>query len=313
MGSRLRTLADRALDLSVVGGYSRIGFTARRDWWEPLPSLAGRSVLVTGGTSGIGAAAAAGFALLGARVHVLGRDEQRVEDAKDAVGAARAWRCDLSSMRSVREFARRFRDEERELHVLVNNAGALLPERLLSADGNELALATNVLGPFLLTGLLVPALEAAAPSRIINVSSGGMYTQRLPLNDIQSEHGYDGAAVYARHKRMQVVLSEMWAERLAPKRIVVHSMHPGWVDTPGLEQSLPRFHSVLKPLLRTPGQGADTIVWLGAGREPGESTGGFWHDRAVRPTHLLPRTREGEDERRRLWGECVRLTGLEVS
>jgi dehydrogenase/reductase SDR family member 12 len=119
--------------------------------------------------------------------------------------------------------------------------------------------------------------------------------------------------VYARHKRAQVVLTELWAERLAERGVRVHSMHPGWVDTPGLERSLPRFRSALRPLLRTPEQGADTIVWLGAAPEPAESSGRFWHDRAERPTHLLPRTRETPEERRRLWGECIRLTGLELA
>ncbi len=137
-----------------------------------------------------------------------------------------------------------------------------------------------------------------------------MYTQRLDVDDLQSEHGYDGAVVYARQKRAQVVLSEMWAERLRNRGVHVHSMHPGWVDTPGLSHSLPRFYRLLKPVLRSPDEGADTIVWLAAARAP---SGGFWHDRQERPTHLLPRTRETERERARLWAECVRLTGLEVA
>jgi len=311
-GTRPRALADTLLDRTVLPGYSRIGYALRSRWWEPLPRMDGRSVLVTGASAGIGEAAAAAFAALGARVHVVGRDAERTERARSAAGAARAWLCDLSSLRSVREFARRFRDEERDLGVLVNNAGVLMHERRLSADGNELALATNVLGPFLLTGLLAPVLAAAAPARLINVSSGGMYTQRLPVDDLQSVRGYDGAAVYARHKRAQVILTELWAERLDADGVKAHSMHPGWVDTPGLERSLPGFRRVLRPLLRTPAQGADTIAWLGAAAEPGESTGRFWHDRAERPTHVRRRTRETPEERRLLWSECVRLTGLEL-
>ncbi len=311
-GTRSRTLADTLLDRTVLPGYSRIGYALRSRSWEPIPRIDGRSVLVTGASAGIGAAAASAFAALGARVHVLGRDPERTEQARSTAGAARAWSCDLSSLRAVREFARRFRDEERDLHVLVNNAGVLMQERRLSPDGNELALATNMLGPFLLTGLLAPALAAAAPARLINVSSGGMYTQRVAVDDLQSARGYDGAAVYARHKRAQVILTELWAERLDARGIKAHSMHPGWVDTPGLERSLPRFRSVLRPLLRTPAQGADTIVWLGAAAEPAECTGRFWHDRAERPTHVLRRTRETPEERRRLWNECVRLTGLEL-
>src|SRR5262249_56255407 len=130
-------------------------------------------------TSGIGLAAATAFVGLGADVHLLARDEGRGENARAESGAERVWDCDVSSLRSVRDFARRFRDEHDELHALVNNAGVLPAERQLSVDGYELAFATNVLGPFLLTALLAPALETAPPSPIVNVSSGGMYTARL--------------------------------------------------------------------------------------------------------------------------------------
>jgi dehydrogenase/reductase SDR family member 12 len=300
---------DRALDLTVVPGYSRLGYSLRSRWWGELPRMDGRVVLVSGATSGIGLAAATAFAGLGASVHLMARSAERGERARQQSGAERVWNCDVSSLRSVRDLVRRFRDEQHELHVLVNNAGLLPAERSLSVDGYELALATNVLGPFLLTGLLAPALEAATPSTIVNVSSGGMYTARLTVDDLQTEwHSFDGAAVYARHKRAQVVVSEMWAERLRGKGVAVHSMHPGWVDTPGLEHSLPRFYKLMKPALRSPNQGADTIVWLAATKRTG---GGFWHDREQRPTHILRRTRESDEERARLWAECVRLTGLE--
>jgi NAD(P)-dependent dehydrogenase (short-subunit alcohol dehydrogenase family) len=309
----LASLVDRALDLTVAPGYSRLGYAVRSRGFEELPRLDGKVALVTGATSGIGLATARALAELGASVHLTARDEQRGQRAAQRSGADQSWLCDLSSLHSVRDFAERFAAEQPALHVLVNNAGVLLPERRLSVDGDELALATNVLGPFLLTGLLLPALRKGAPSRIVNVSSGGMYTQHLRAGDLQSEHGrYDGAAVYARHKRAQVVLSELCAERLAGTGVTVHSMHPGWVDTPGLERSLPRFHRLTKPALRTPEQGADTIAWLATAEEPGTGSGAFWHDRRQRPKHLLPRTRETEEERRRLWDECVRLTGLEL-
>ena len=114
--------------------------------------------------------------------------------------------------------------------------------------------------------------------------------------------------MYARTKRAQVILTELWAERLAGTGVVVHAMHPGWPDTPGVASSLPRFHRLTGPLLRSPEQGADTIVWLGAAVEPGGSSGGFWHDRRQRPTHRVPWTRETPEDRERLWHECERLT-----
>ena len=167
-----------------------------------------------------------------------------------------------------------------------------------------------MVGPFLLTNLLIPLLQTSTPARIINVSSGGMYTQRIRVDDLESERGqFDGPAVYARAKRAQVILTEIWAKRLAGTGVVVHAMHPGWSDTPGVRSSLPRFYKATRPLLRTPAQGADTIVWLGAAAEPGHSSGRFWHDRRQRPTHLLPRTAETHQEREQLWAQCVHLSG----
>ena len=138
-----------------------------------------------------------------------------------------------------------------------------------------------------------------------------MYTERIRVDDLQTERlEFDGPAVYARTKRAQVILTEMLAERLAGTGVVVHAMHPGWADTPGVQTSLPRFHRVTRPLLRNAEQGADTIVWLGAAAEPARSSGGFWHDRRRRPTHRLPSTRETADDRLALWEACERLSGL---
>ena len=168
--------------------------------------------------------------------------------------------------------------------------------------------AVNVVAPFLLTELLTDKLAARAPSRIITVSSGGMYTQRMHTDDLQNAHGeFNGATAYARSKRAQMLLTEVWARRLADRGIIAHAMHPGWADTPGISASLPRFYRASRPLLRSPQQGADTIVWLGAADEAAASSGGFWHDRRRRPTSLLPWTRETAADRCAVWGECVRL------
>ncbi len=314
---------DTALDLSVVGGYSSLGYRLRRPWWNrsDLASMRGRTVLVTGATSGLGLAAAEGFAALGADVWLLARDPDRGEDTRAAVaehaeGNVRLEICDLAELASVRAFAKRFTAQAPRLDVLVNNAGVMTSGRELSADGIELTFAVNVVAGFLLTELLLGPLRAAAPGpgRIINVSSGGMYAQRLRADDLQSQSGdFDGTAVYARSKRAEVVLTEMWAKRLAGTGVTVHAMHPGWADTPGVKSSLPRFYRITQPLLRTPAQGADTIVWLGSAGPPGESSGGFWHDRRQRPVHLLPRTTETAADRERLWAECERLAGRPAS
>jgi len=210
----------------------------------------------------------------------------------------------------VRAFATQFSARHRGLHVLINNAGVLAGERDLSADGHELTFATNVLGMFVLTNELLPQLLSGAPSRVINISSGGMYTARLDASDLESGSGdYSGTAAYARSKRAQVVLTELWAERLRGTGIVVHAMHPGWADTPGVAHSLPTFHRLTGPLLRSPEEGADTIAWLASAPEPAQSSGLFWHDRRARPTHRVPWTHESESGRRELWEACMRAGG----
>jgi dehydrogenase/reductase SDR family member 12 len=311
------SLLDTILDRTVVGGYTRVGYGIRSRAWHAsdLQRLDGKVVVVSGATSGIGLAATEGFARLGASVRLLVRSEKRGAQARAALtertqnSDVRISVCDLSSLESVRGCATRLAAEER-LDVLVNNAGVMTQQRALSADGIELTLATNVVGPFLLTNLLIPLLKESASARVINVSSGGMYTQRITVDDLQSEHGrFDGPKAYARTKRAQVIITEIWGQRLADTGVVVHSMHPGWVDTPGVRSSLPRFYNSTRPLLRTPAQGADTIVWLGAAAEPSRSSSRFWHDRRPRPTHLLPHTRETPQERDRLWAECERLSG----
>ncbi len=314
----MSSLLDRSLDAAVLPGYSRIGYALRgldRRGTVGKP-LSGRVGLVTGGSSGIGRAVCAGLAAAGARVHMLVRDRVRGERAAasiaaslpEAGGTIAVEQCDLASLSQVRRFAESFQARVDRLDVLVHNAGVLSGERAYTEDGVELTFATNVLAPFLLTSLLLPGLLTSAPSRVITVSSGGMYTARLDADDPQLERrDFDGARFYAHSKRAQVVLNRLWAEQFPAERIAFFAMHPGWVDTPGLRASLPRFHRLLRPLLRDARQGADTVVWLGTEARLEPATGGFWHDRSPRPEHRLPSTRESREERERLWRECERL------
>ncbi len=317
MLTTLASALDTALDRTVVGGYTNLGYRVRRLSWDDsdLEPMRGRVVLVTGATSGLGLAAAQGFARLGATIWLVARDPERGEQARARVavccdgGEARLALCDLARLSSVRELAARIGAETDRLDVLVNNAGVMSAERTTSSDGIELTFAVNVVAPFLLTELLADMLERSAPSRIVTVSSGGMYLQRLRADDLESSRGrFDGPGAYARSKRAEVILTEMWARRLAPLQIAVHAMHPGWADTPGVRSSLPRFYRATRPLLRSPAQGADTVVWLGSADGPALGTGGFWHDRRRRPAYLLPWTRESEADRERLWSECTRLS-----
>ena len=312
---------DRTLDLAVLPGYSRLGDSLRGLSWTSAiaGSLRGQTALVTGGTSGIGEATAEGLLIAGATVHLLGRDRGRTNDAIRRLGirvpgaASRLHPevCDLSDLADVRRFGESFLARRGRLDVLVNNAGVLSPSRLHTTEGVELTFATNVLGPFLLTSLLLPALADTPTPRVITVSSGGMYTARLRAGDLElRREPYDGSRAYAHTKRIEVILTRLWAEHHGSDGFLFHSMHPGWVATPGLRQSLPRFERLMRPLLRSPREGADTIVWLATAPLPLSSGGAFWHDRMRRPQHRLPGTRETASERRLLWEGCERLSAL---
>jgi dehydrogenase/reductase SDR family protein 12 len=314
----INSIIDTLLDRTVLPGYTRLGYELRRRTWRDgeLQDMSGRTVLVSGATSGLGRAAAEGFARLGASVELLSRDRRRGEDARQDI-AARSGNedvhvgiCDLGDLGSVRAYAQGILARGERIDVLVNNAGVLLDERKLSPDGVELTFATNVLGPFLLSNLLSARLGESPSGRIINVSSGGMYTQRIHVDDLQMENeDFDGTVAYARSKRAQVILTELWAPRLAPMGVSVHAMHPGWADTPGLQESLPGFYNLTKRLLRDARAGADTILWLGSAPAQELGSGGFWHDRRRRPAHRVPWTHESETDRARLWAECARLSG----
>ena len=264
---------DSLLDFAVVPGFSSAGYRLRERSFAPTPDLTGNTYLVTGAGSGLGAAACELLAAAGAGVHMLVRDEEkgarvRAEIAGRAAGGdLRLWRCDLARPDSVREFAAAFAAEVGELDALVNNAGVMAPERTHTPEGVELTFATNVVGPFQLTALLLPALRDAG-GRIVNVSSGGMYTAKLDGDDLQLElRDFDPSRFYAHTKRCEVVLTELWQERISGSGMTAHSMHPGWADTPGVRASLPTLPQgdAAAAARRAAGRRHDRLALLGAG------------------------------------------------
>lgn len=302
----MASVLDTVLDRAVVPGFSRIGYAVRRrlPTWpaDPAPgSLEGRHVAVTGATSGLGIATARQVSELGAHVHLIVRNaDKAAEVAADLPGPSTTWVCDLGDLDSVRDCAARIVAEGLTLDALVHNAGAMPPERTESPQGHELSMSLHVLGPVLLTELLLPSLTGHE-ARIVLVTSGGMYAQKLPADDPEYVRGeYSGATAYAKSKRAQVELLPILTTRWAAAGVAVYAMHPGWANTPGVTESLPTFDKVLGPILRNVDEGADTTMWLVAST-PRPRGGGLWMDRRERPTAFLGRNSPSSDERRRLW------------
>ncbi len=273
--------------------------------------LSGKICCVTGANAGIGLQTARGLAQRGATVYLLCRNEGRGLAARDELRESTGnpnvhlQLVDLSSMASIRAFADRF--SEPVVHRLVHNAGVMVHRRTMTEEGLELTWATNVFGPFLLTRCLQERLARAEEARVVWVSSGGMYTQTLNLDDLGwQSRAYDGVQAYAQSKRAEVMLSERMARELAGAGIAVHAMHPGWADTNSVQLALPRFHKVTRRILRTAEQGADTVIWLCICPRLEQETARFWFDRALAPTHLMKRTRAGDALDDELYALCLR-------
>lgn len=253
----------------------------------------GKNCIVTGANAGIGFATAEGLASRGASVYLLCRNKERGEAALSKIQTKTGNQnvylevCDLSSVSQIQSLSAKFASKGAPIHVLVNNAGILEHDRITTSEGFELNFSVNVLGTYVLTESMLPLLEkAASDARVITVSSGGMYTAPL-TKDLQfSEGDFDGVVQYARNKRVQVALTEKWADKYKDKGIGFYAMHPGWVETPGVAKSLPDFSERFSGKFRTWEEGADTIIWLALQPKEKLVSGGFYFDRAEAPKHL---------------------------
>lgn len=315
-------IVDAALEALIAPSFSRAGYSLRRRLyrWRDLDTydLRERVVLLTGATSGLGLAAARQLARCGATLVLVSRSAERLRHTSDELRTstgnnAISWiEADIGDLHAVRAAAAEFRNAHQRLDVLLHNAGVLLNDRHLTPDGIEVTVASQVVGPFLMTGLLLDRLRAAAPSRVLFMASGGMYAAPLEVERLELDAtSYRGPRQYALAKRAQVALAAEWARRLAGTGVVVHSLHPGWVDTPGIREALPGFTGFIGRQLRTPEEGADTLAWLAADDEPLRSSGRFWHDRRPRALHRWFGTRASDTAERRaaLWAYCEARSG----
>jgi dehydrogenase/reductase SDR family member 12 len=312
--SRAKALADQWI-LPGIWRFTRLGFRASRKSWKPMSAwLGGQHIIVTGATSGVGQAAATSLALMGASLTLVARNPQKAQAVVDQLYRATGNKeiaveiCDMSLMSDVHALADRLLSTGRPIDALVNNAGALFTQRTETPEGLEQSFALLLLAPYILTERVKPLLASTGNARVVNITSGGMYTQKIRVDDLQSVQGkYAGATAYARAKRGMMIVTEEWASRWHNEGIAVNAMHPGWADTPGVESSLPGFYRLTRPLLRTPHEGADTAVWLAASAEAGKVSGKLWLDREQHPAHLSARTKETPEERQQLLEQLQQL------
>jgi len=271
--------------------------------------MTGKVCMITGSNSGIGKYAALGLAKMGATVVMVCRDQSRGEAARDEIvglsGSKKAnvdlMLADLASLDSVRELANGFLQKYERLHVLINNAGLILSKRSVTKDGLETTFEVNYLSHFLLTNLLLGALKASAPSRIINVSSGAHTRGHIDFDDLQGEKGYSGMRAYSQSKLAQVLFAYELAKRLKGTGVTVNCVHPGAVATNWARQSAGALSFVLKfvgPLELSPEKGADTSVYLASSPEVADVTGKYFTKRKE-----VPSSKESYDEAeaQRLW------------
>ncbi|MEI8404564.1 MAG: SDR family NAD(P)-dependent oxidoreductase [Actinomycetes bacterium] len=292
---------DSALEASIVGSFTRIGPVVRRrlsSFAEPV-HRPGRTVVLTGATSGLGRASARFLGALGMTVVAVGRDPRRLEEVAREIeiagGTAYPEACDLADLDQTADLAERITRRLDHIDVLVHNAGALLAERTETPQGHETTVAVHLLSPHLLTVRLRPLLKVADQAKVITMTSGGMYSERFALDRLEMADDYRGSVAYARAKRAQVVWTVALQAREPAEGLDFSLVHPGWAKTPGVADSLPTFSRALGPLLRTPAEGVDTLVWL-CSLDPGIPAGGrLWLDRQPRPFYRLSSTRVSDE------------------
>lgn len=282
-------------------------------------SMTGKTVIVTGGNSGIGKATAVALARAGARVVITARDQARgnqaVEDTRQASGSdlVELVVFDLGDLASVRAGAAELLERCPRIDVLINNAGLVLTDRAETVDGYEATFAINHLGPFLLTELLTDRLVASAPSRVVNVASTAHRSARrgLDFEDLQARRGYKGMQVYGSSKLANILFTTELASRLSGKGVTANSVHPGTVATGyGRDGDTRGFLAfglkVIKPFVLVPEKGARTSVYLASSEEVAGVTGKYFVKcKARKPSAAA----QDEAAARRLWAVSEQLVG----
>ena len=280
-------------------------------------SMTGKTVLVTGGTGGIGRAAAIGLGSMGARVGITGRDRVRAEAAAAEISdesgnpAVDVFVADMSSQAEVRRLAREVLTAYPRLDVLLNNVGGFWSHRHVTADGLEHTFALNHLAPFLLTSLLLERLKASAPARVVTVSSGAQSMGRIDFDDLMGERKYSGQTAYNQSKLANVMFTYELAKRLKGTGVTATALHPGMTNTAFSAEDPSRAFAplvaVMRPFMRSPKKGAATPVYLASSPDAEGLTGQYFADRKAKESH---KSSYDTAATARLWRVSADLVGL---
>jgi len=286
---------------------------------DTSPSMAGKAVLITGGTGGIGKATAIGLARLGARVGIVGRDPERAAAAAADIRSASGnegvdvFTADMSSQAEVRRLAAEVLDTYPRLDVLVNNVGGFWAHRHVTADGLEHTFAVNHLAPFLLTNLLLERLEASAPARVVTVSSGAQSMGRIDFDDLQGARNYSGQRAYNQSKLANVMFTYELARRLEGTGVTANVLHPGVTRTDfGAEDQAWYFSKMswlARRFMKSPAGGAETPIHLASSPELEGVSGRYFANRTAKDSNKLSYDVE---EAARLWQASADLVGIRI-
>ena len=280
-------------------------------------SMTGKTVLITGGTGGIGKAGAIGLASMGARVGITGRDRARAAVAAAEIvrvsgnPAVDVFVADLSSQAEVRRLADEVLAAYPRLDVLLNNVGGFWAHRHVTADGLEHTFALNHLAPFLLTSLLLDRLKASAPARVVTVSSGAQSMGRIDFDDLMGERKYSGQDAYNQSKLANVMFTYELARRLEGTGVTATALHPGMTSTAfGAEDTARGWGpliAVMRLFMQSPERGADNSVYLASSPDAAGVSGKYFAGRKVKASH---KSSQDAAITARLWQVSADLVGL---
>jgi NAD(P)-dependent dehydrogenase (short-subunit alcohol dehydrogenase family) len=276
--------------------------------------MEGKICLITGANSGIGKETAKTLAKMNATIVMLCRDKERGEDAQREIIEQSGNKnvdlliCDLSSLQDINDFVTEFKNKYDNLHVLINNAGVMLKKRGLSVDGFEMNFAVHLLGPFLLTNLLLDLLKNSAPSRIINVTSAAHKRSKIDFEDLQSENKkYRLFSIYGISKLAEMLFTYELSRKLEETKVTANAVHPGVVATNlGRDQS--KFSQwFARKFFKSPEEGAQTSIYLASSPEVEGITGKYFINKEPRESSEESYNQEDAE---RLWTICEKLTGF---